>query len=136
MQISLDAYLDYLRFHGCDPEITNLHIARDSFYNLKACKLPCGKVVLSTDEVNPFIDQVEVSHLESRTYFTFYILDKGVKIYADPAFLFLGDYNSQGFGEIPIDYLKEVVVESIQDVHEETVKRVVDYFANHPPVNW
>lgn len=134
MFIDLEAHLNALADRS-PPEGVNGRIAQYEHPDLKAFKDPEGVVRFCSFSVLPFVTDVEIKHDKfGMTYVMLYTSDKGVRIYSDPPLMYVGRYNENGFGEIQDEGWKEQAVE--EEWPNDIVKRVQNYFEQHPTVYW
>jgi len=133
MYLDLEQYL--MKLKECwSLEADVVEIAKETFPDLKAFQDPDGTVKFCSPTATKFADRFDVKHdSEGRTYVTAFIINDKVQVYADPPILWVGRYNTEGFGEIPNEGYQEKVEEAWS---KDFAKKVKDYFLQHAPAYW
>lgn len=133
MYLDLDKYLQQLK-ESWSLEADVVETAKETFPDLKAFQDPDGSVKFCSPTATPFADRLDVKHDSAgRTYVTAFIINDKVQVYADPPILWVGKYNTEGFGEIPNEGYQEQVEKAWG---KDLAKRVKDHFLQHAPAYW
>lgn len=134
MYLDIDTYLDNLAENNpASSDISNIRIIQYIYPEVKAF-LHLGNVYLCSPEFNLFADKVELTYDEDFLCASVYTLEKGVRVYADPPVIIIGERVKQGFGDLPdADWQRRA--EEL-GWGKELIKEIADHFDRHPPVLW
>lgn len=133
MYLDLAEYLKMLK-ESWSVEADIVETAMETFPDLKAFKDPDGTVRFCSPTATPFVDRIDFKHdADGKLYATAFIINDKVQVYADPPVLWIGRYNTEGFGEIPNEGYQEEVEKAWG---KDIARKVKDYFLQHSPASW
>jgi len=92
-----------------------------------------GTVRLCTDEANYFVDKLEILRGDD-IYVYPYMESKGVLIYSDPPFYFVGFTNKNGFGFCPAPGWTEEM--KADRINPDIIKKVQSFLNNSAAVDY
>lgn len=110
----------------------------NTYPDLKEYKDRWGRKYYTSSMINEKVDQVEIRHAcgccaDSPLLAYFYKEIDGIKIYADPYSICIGNQNEFGYGDVPNPNWKKILRR--HRIPEEMDGKVQAYFDAHPPVN-
>lgn len=116
--------------------LENLQRVNELFPDLKENKDRWGSVYYSSAKMNGEANEVEFRHScgccsDASLLAYFYRVVHGIKVYADPYCIYIGNQYELGSGDIPDADWRSVLRKHRIPEHLNT--KVEEYFANHPP---
>lgn len=119
--------------------IDNIEKVKELYPDLKESKDRWGTVYHSTPSINSKVNEVEFRHscgccADASLLAYFYEVIHGIKVFADPFSIYIGNQNEWGWGDIANADWRENLRK--HRIPEHLYDRVEKYFAEHPPESY